>query len=125
MRTFESLKREHPNVVMSNDVFAAYYNDGGGEEWLYFKMIPWHVIRYIARVLHQMRLFMHFRLEKDEEEFRNGYINEKYCLRMIERNEAFVPVRDLKLITGEVAEAMGYRLHWVSVDSLLNMRDII
>lgn len=111
--------------MVSNDVFAAYYNDGGGEEWLYFKMIPWQVVRYIARGLHQMRLFAHFRLERDEEEFRNGYVNEKFCLRMQERDAAFVPLRDLKLITGELVGAMGYRLHWVTVDSLLNMRDVI
>lgn len=122
MRTYNDIKREHPKALIDRNVFAAYYTDGDKEEWIYFKMIPRHVVRYISKGLHQMRAFAHYRLEHNEEPFRYGYACEKYCLQMIERDEAHLSVPDVKRITSEMVEAMGYTLHWVPVNKLLNMK---
>lgn len=122
MRTFSRMKEEHPKAMLKKDVFAAYYSDGADEEWLYFKLLPLHVVRYITRGLQQMRVFAHYRLERGDEEYRNGYVNEKLCLRMMERDEALIPLPDVKRITSEMVEAMGYTLHWIPVTRLLNMK---
>lgn len=123
MKTYSQLAAEHPKACLSNDVFASYYNDGGDEEWLYFKLIPWNVIRYIMKGLQQMRLFPHYKLQREEEDFRNGYINERFSAQMINRDEAFVPLKDLKLITSELTTAMGYQLHWIPVEKILNLKN--
>ena len=122
MRTFSDIKREHPKAQIKKDVFAAYYHDGDREEWLYFKLLPLHVVRYVTHGLQQMRVFPHFRLERGDEPFRNGYVNEKLCLRMIDRDEALLTVPDVKRITSEMVEAMGYVLHWIPVTKILNMK---
>lgn len=123
MKTYSQLAAEHPKAFIPNDVFASYYHDGGDEEWLYFKLIPWNVIRYIMKGLQQMRLFPHYKLQREEEDFRNGYINERFSAQMINRDEAFVPLKDLKLITSELTTAMGYQLHWIPVEKILNLKN--
>lgn len=122
MKWFSDIRKAYPKAPLSNDGFAAYYSDGGDEEYLYFKMLPWHTVRYIARALQQMRVFPHFRLERHEEDYRNGYVGEKFCLRMLERDEALMPLADVKRITSEMVEAMGFELHWIPVSRILNMK---
>lgn len=122
MRTYDAIRKEYPRALIPKDVFAAYYTDGADEEWLYFKLIPWHTLRGIVRALQEMRVFAHYRLEKHEEEYRNGYVNEKFCLRMLERDEALIPLPDLKRITSELTEAMGFTLHWIPINRMLNFK---
>lgn len=121
MRTYNDIIRDHPKALISRDVFASYYSDGADEEWVYFKLLPWNTVRFLVKGMQQMRLFRHYRLERDEEEYRNGYVNEKACLRMIERDEAFLQLDEFKRIASELVEAMGYHLHWIPVTRILNM----
>ena len=116
------MKKAHPKAMLKQDVFAAYYSDGDKEEWLYFKLLPLHVVRYITKGLQQMRVFPHYRLERCDEQYRNGYVNEKLGLQMLERDEALLNIPDVKRITSELVEAMGYRLHWIPVTRILNMK---
>lgn len=122
MRTYSEQMKSHPKVLIKQDVFASYYTDGDREEWLYFKLLPLPVVRYVTKGLQQMRVFPHYRLEQCNEPFRHGYVNEKLCLQMIERDEALLTIADVKRITTELVEAMGYRLHWIPVTKILNMK---
>ena len=122
MKTFSQLQKEHPKALLKPDVFASYYHDGASEEWLYFKMGRWNLVKHIAKALQQMRVFPHYRIELSEEPWRNGYVNYKFCLRMIDRDEALLPVADVKRITSELFEAMGYQLHWIPINRFLNMK---
>ena len=122
MRTFSDMKKAHPKALLKQDVVASYYSDGDKVEWLYFKLLPLHVVRYITKGLQQMRVFPHYRLERCDELYRNGYVNEKLGLQMLERDEALLTIPDVKRITSELVEAMGYRLHWIPVTRILNMK---
>lgn len=122
MKTYKQRCDQHPKALFRKDVFAAYYCDGGDEEWLYFKMLPSDVVRTLTRALQQMRVFEHYRLQREHEEYRNGYINERFCLLMIGRDEAHLPLPDVKRIVSEMVFAVGYELHWVPVSRIINLK---
>lgn len=109
--------------IESADVFASYHFDGD-EEWIFFKLIPWKVVRNLAKAMKQMRLIDHYTLDQDTEEpQRNGYLTKKVRMLIRERDEGHATVNDLKLIISEMVYASGYELHWLPVNRLLNFRD--
>lgn len=122
MRTYREITSMFPKAMPVRDVFAAYYHDGEEEEWIYFKLLPWHTVRYIVRAMQQMRIFPHYRLERNREDFRNGYVNEKCCCRMIDRDMEYLPLNDLKRIVSELVESCGFNLHWIPVTKMLNLK---
>jgi hypothetical protein len=122
MKTYDALLADHPKALISKNVFAAYYTDGDDEEWLYFKMLPKNNVRFIAKAMKQMRLFREFAFVQQDEPFRNGYIETKYAICMIDRDEQLMPFADLEVIVSEMVEALGFKLHWIPLTSLLNMK---
>lgn len=122
MKTYDALLADHPKALISKDVFAAYYNDDGDEEWLYFKMLPKNNVRYIADAMKQMRLFRDYVFVNHREPFRNGFIETRYDIRMLDRDERLMPFADLEVIVSEMVAALGFRLNWIPLSSLLNMK---
>lgn len=103
------------------DVFAAFYCGGEGEEGFYFKLATREAVRRVARACLHMGMYEHYVLDHhlDGGEYRNGYINRKWRLFFTGRD---MEVHEMKKIISEMFEAMHYRLHWVSVGRLLNMK---
>lgn len=123
MRTFNDIQTLHPKALLQKEVFAAYYHDGGQEEWVYFKMIPRHVVRYVAKAMQQMKMFASYALNHKQEECRTGFICERWELRVFQRDEALMPLQDFEMITAELVASMGYELHWIPVQKMLNMKN--
>ena len=107
------------------DVFGAFYCNGKlDDEGFYFKLARWNVVKRIAYACLHMEMYEHFDLDYHEDEGgpRNGYINKKHRLMFTGRT---MEVHEMKKIISEMFEAMGYRLHWISVGRLLNMKSNI
>lgn len=117
-------KRIRPNGGFDYiDVFGAYYTDTD-EEGFYFKLVTEKAVRQVARAGHQMRLYAHYTLKRSEDTGnRNGYINRRWELWMRGRDEAFMPIDDVKRVIAEMFTAQGYVLHWIPINRLLNMKN--
>ena len=107
------------------DVFGAFYCNGKlDDEGFYFKLARKRAVVCVARACLHMGMYEHYTLDwhLDEGGHRNGFINRKWRLMFTGRT---IEVREMKKIISEMFEAMGYRLHWISVGRLLNMKSNI
>ena len=107
------------------DVFGAFYCNGKlDDEGFYFRLARWNVVKRIAYACLHMEMYESFDLDYHEDEGgpRNGYINNKHRLMFTGRT---IEVREMKKIISEMFEAMGYRLHWISINRMLNLKSNI
>lgn len=118
MRTFKRLNDK--GIMVSSDVFASYYNDEGDEEWIYFKLLPINIVERFALVLKDQKVLINYKIDKNNEVWRNGYINTKVRLHIIKRKD--LRLSDIKQMLNEMAFALGYKLHWMTVNNLLNLK---
>lgn len=118
MKTSKRLNKE--GIMVSSDVFAAYYNDGCGDEWVYFKLLAWEESLRMVHALREMHAIGKYTIDRHEEAWRNGFINTKLRLHIHDR--VHMCFADVKRIICELLFAMGYNLHWIPVTNLLNLK---
>lgn len=113
-------KNQQP--ARTDEAFAAFYTDEVGEECFYFKLLPRDAVRQVARTLLSMRLVDKFKIDYQQEEWRNGVACHKHRLYLLQRDEALMPIEDVERIVSEVCLAIGITLHWMPVNRLLNLK---
>ncbi len=101
--------------------YAAYDIDDG-EEAVYFKKMPSDFISKMMRALLCQRVFRSYEIRKKEEEYRHGFINTGFMVKLTDINAKKVPLPFMKRMMQEIAFAMGYDLRFVSYNKLINLK---
>ena len=118
------LMKTHNSVLtpIKKVAYATFWFDGLDEEWIYFKLINKESVRKIVHALKSMRLIYKYRLDFHREIYRYGYEYGKWRLRILERDSSLMSLSDIKVLIIELASIVGYELHFITVDKMLNLK---